>query len=612
MDLPQTRTVRIGNIAIGGNHPLLLQSMTNTNTLDTRTSVDQCIRLFDAGAGLVRLTTQGIREAENLVLIKKELRSRGYDQPLAADVHFNPAVAEVAARLVEKVRINPGNYADKKQFRHIEFTDAGYREELERIHQRLLPLLTICKEYGTAIRIGVNHGSLSDRIMSRYGDTPEGMVESAMEFLRICRSEGFDRIVLSLKASNVRVMVYANRLLMQRMKGEGEIFPLHLGVTEAGEGEDGRIRSAAGIGALLAEGIGDTIRVSLTGDPVNELPVARQLATLAGNRDKNGKTGDQTLLDPFTYERRTSDPVLDTGGKNLPVIIADSGSGEWEGDSRPEYLFLTQPSQPGDLDEQQKYICDIEPWQDRFRHQANVYPLVPAWFFFHWRKTEAGRAFLLLEPQHLSGDFMELLKMEKNTVLVLQTFEPDPVNDLEHAFRLLQKAGIRLPVIVNRNYAGASIADLQVQAAAETAVLFIDGLADGIWLRNVGDIASAHLHSVSMGILQACRMRSFRTEYISCPSCGRTLFDIVEVLRRVKEKTFHLSHLKIAVMGCIVNGPGEMADADYGYVGAGPGKVTLYKGKEIVRSHIPQEQALEQLIEVIKESGDWKEPATKR
>ena len=599
-----SRVVQIGDLMLGGNYPIRIQSMANTNTMDTETSVEQAIRIIRAGGELVRFTTQGTSEAENLALIRKELHNRGYKVPLVADVHFNPAVAEVAARLVEKVRINPGNYADKKQFRQIDYTENEYAGELERIRQRLLPLIAICKQYGTAIRIGVNHGSLSDRIMSRYGDTPAGMVESAMEFLSVFRDEGYHNLVISMKASNTRVMMQATRMMYYRMQEETGLYPIHLGVTEAGEGEDGRIKSAAGIGALLAEGIGDTIRVSLTEDPELEIPVARKLASLYP-REENDRKRKFSLesVNPVEYARRPSNPVLNVGGTKLPVIIADARDNEAL-QPEPEFSFAFPVRSPG----RSVRLTDWHEWLLSENHPDNTLPLIPAKAYLEGMGRDVQPRLVLAGTDELEPLLIRQFKADDKAIVILRTFDRDAVWALRWSFEALNQAECRIPVIVNLNFAEDDPEDLQVKSGAAFGALLLDGLGDGIWLRNVGNMTASEVYSTAKGIIQACRMRTFKTEYIACPSCGRTLFNIARVLKEIKSRTAHLTHLKIAVMGCIVNGPGEMADADYGYVGAGLDKITLYKGKEVVRKSIPSSQAVDELISLIRTNGDWIDP----
>ena len=599
-----SRVVQIGDLMLGDNHPIRIQSMANTSTMDTKASVEQAIRIIRAGGELVRFTTQGVSEAENLALIRKEMHNQGYKVPLVADVHFNPTVAEVAARLVEKVRINPGNYADKKQFRQIDYTGNEYAEELERIRKRLLPLISICKQYGTAIRIGVNHGSLSDRIMSRYGDTPAGMVESAMEFLSVFRNEGYHNLVISMKASNTRVMMQATRMLYYRMQEETGIYPIHLGVTEAGEGEDGRIKSAAGIGALLAEGIGDTIRVSLTEDPELEIPVARKLASLYP-RQENDRRRKFSLesVNPTEYARRPSKPVLNVGGTKPPVIIADASDHEAL-QPEPEFSFGIPVLSPA----HSVRLTDWQEWLLSESHPATTLPLIPAKAYIEGMGRDVEPRLVLTGTDELEPALIRQFKEDDKAIVILRTFDRDAVWALRWSFEMLNQAECRIPVIVNLNFTEDDPESLQVKSGAAFGALLLDGLGDGIWLRNAGNIAASLVYSNAKGILQACRMRTFKTEYIACPSCGRTLFNIAGVLKEIKSRTAHLTHLKIAVMGCIVNGPGEMADADYGYVGAGPDKITLYKGKEVVRKSIPSSQAVDELISLIRSNGDWIDP----
>lgn len=517
-----TREVNIGGVPLGASNPIRIQSMTNTDTMNTLATVAQAIRMIEAGCEYVRITAPGLKEAKNLAVIKRELTNRGYHTPLIADIHFNPKAAELAASIVEKVRINPGNYTDKKLFHNMEFTDAEYVAELEKIHERLLPLLKICREYGTAIRIGTNHGSLSDRIMSRYGDTPLGMAESAMEFIRICETEGFHNLVLSMKSSNVKVMVQATRLLVSKMKAEKMAYPLHLGVTEAGDAEDGRIKSAAGIGTLLADGIGDTIRVSLTEAPEKELSVAKKLVEHAAAFKDAAPVQlvGNIPFQPYTYKKRKTTTIGNVGGNNLPVVITDVSQ-------IPEGVTVLKPDS---LNVTANFRCKIA--------QRNA-----------------------------SGDFS--------------------------------------PIICKLSYPAMDKDTFILHASADAAPMFVDGLADGLWLEAVG-ISQEETKETAYGILQATRARFTKTEFIACPSCGRTQFDIVKALKDIKERTAHLPGLKIGVMGCIVNGPGEMADADYGYVGAGNGKITLYKGKEIVRKNIPEADAVDALVQLIKDNGDWR------
>ncbi len=558
----KSNEVLIGKIALGSNNPIRLQSMTNTNTMDTEASVEQAIRIANAGGEYVRLTAQGVREAENLRQIYSQLRTKGYSTPLIADIHFNPKAAEVAAQFVEKVRINPGNFVDSiKTFEETEYTDEEYQLEIEKIRKKFIPFLSICKKNNTAIRIGVNHGSLSDRIISKYGDTPEGMVESCMEFLRICRDENFHRVVISMKSSNVLVMVHSVRLLIAAMNKENMHYPLHLGVTEAGDGEDGRIKSAVGIGALLSDGIGDTIRVSLSEEPELEIPVARKLVDYIQTRN-NHPVITGTLCEkfiPYSYNRRKTDVVNNIGGEKPPIVIAKLSSN---------------------------------------------YSIQPDFIFSDFTKNVR---FTQLNCSELSTEKIQQFSKEKDNVLLLASSHINPAGELRAAFHLLLNNDCKIPVIIHRCYEENDIESLQIKAGADLGSLFIDGFGDGIYLQNKGNVTSEQINSIAFGILQATRVRISKTEYISCPGCGRTLFDLQTTIARVKEKTSHLKGLKIGIMGCIVNGPGEMADADYGYVGAGKGKISLYKKKVCVEKNIPEEEAVDKLIELIKKEGDWHE-----
>jgi (E)-4-hydroxy-3-methylbut-2-enyl-diphosphate synthase len=608
-----TTIVKIGDIPLGGDFPIRIQSMTNTPTLDTKATVEQCKRIFDAGADFVRITTPAVRDAENLAEIRKLLHAVGYKRPLVADVHFNPNVAEVAARFVEKVRINPGNYADKKKFEHFDYTDKEYLLELERVYGRLLPLIKICKEYGTAIRIGVNHGSLSDRIMSRYGDTPEGMAESAMEFLRVFESEGFKQTVISMKSSNTRIMVYSTRLLIEKMVQEGMQYPIHLGVTEAGEGEDGRIKSAVGIGTLLSEGIGDTVRVSLTEEPEAEIPVAQVLVNYFSLRNE-ARISAPAHIQPLVktdYIKSESHSIANIGGNNVPVVIAD-----WVESNKnlcmdkallPDYFYFFDNGEKLELPGNYKYITSMKRWFVSYKTETNVFPLLTdAEFVFYGEKSETLN-FVMVSLPDLRPEFFEAISKATKTILIVETFNKNGIAEQKVFFYTLQSKGIKVPVIINRNYSEDDIPTLQLKGSADTGPMFIDGFGDGIWLRNAVKIAANNIISLAYGILQASRVRTSKTEYISCPSCGRTLFDLTSTTAKIRTRTSHLKHLKIGIMGCIVNGPGEMADADYGYVGTGPGKVTLYKKKEVIKRNIPESNAVEELIQLIKDNGDWRE-----
>lgn len=621
-----TLEVKVGDLLIGNFNPIRIQTMTTTDTMDTEATVAQAIRCIEAGAELVRITAPSKKEAENLLPIKNELRKRGYDTPLVADIHFTPNAAEIAARIVEKVRINPGNFIDKKKFETINYTDTTYETEIDRIRERFTPLVNICKEYGTAMRIGTNHGSLSDRIMSRYGDTPMGMVESAMEFLRIAEDLHYRNIVLSMKASNPQVMVQAYRLLVHTMQEElGHCYPLHLGVTEAGDGEDGRIKSAVGIGTLLEDGIGDTVRVSLTEDPEFELPVCRDLLARYTNREAHTPIPPVTQVpySPFTYARRDTTAADNTGGRQVPVVVADY--------SAPQAI------QPSDLEAiGYRYDADTDKWNIAdaaadyiFTHQTLSFALpgmlkvilpYPAWQQAD-DKEKYVPLFSVEEYLQAPGISTVLNLVDVNTGvamndLLLQKLQQDPaavlclhssnlhaMPEIRRAFITLLENQVKTPCII-KCYATDHTADEQlIHYATETGALLLDGLGDGIWL--AGSNARELQNAVAFGILQATRTRISKTEYISCPSCGRTLFDLQETTARIRAVTHHLKGVKIAIMGCIVNGPGEMADADFGYVGSGVGKITLYRGKEVVKRGLNSEVAVDELINLIKDNGMW-------
>lgn len=602
----KAKEVYVGAIPMGGIHPVRIQSMTNTATLDTEACVEQAIRIIEAGGEYVRLTTQGIREAENLKNINIGLRSRGFDTPLIADVHFNPKVAEVAALYAEGVRINPGNYVDAaRTFKQLEYTDEEYAREIEKIRERLVPFLNICKENHTAIRIGVNHGSLSDRIMSRYGDTPEGMVESCMEFLRICVEEHFDQVVISIKASNTVVMVQTVRLLVQQMEREQMYFPLHIGVTEAGDGEDGRIKSALGIGALLSDGLGDTIRVSLSEAPEAEIPVAKKLAEYIGSRQDHPYIPGAEAPD-FCYtrpSRRETVAVDKIGGSHIPVVISARLDGKMECNDqfRPDYIYCGQQL-PALRRTDTGYIVDANLWKgDKGTYPAFNHEQV---IFLHHNPADVK--FLFLSYMAMTDEVIACLRLHPEVVIVAQSNHPNRVGELRGLVHQLTSQGIHNPVVIFQYYKESQLEDLQIKAAADMGALIIDGLCDGILLYNdSADILPVRVDETAFSILQAGRVRTSKTEYISCPGCGRTLYDLESAIARIKAATSHLKGLKIGIMGCIVNGPGEMADADYGYVGAGRGKISLYKKKECIEKNIPEEQAVEKLIELIKANGDF-------
>lgn len=609
----------VGRLNIGGDNPVRVQSMTTTSTLDTEGSVAQCKRIIDAGGELVRLTTQGRREAENLANISRQLRAEGYTQPLCADIHFNANVADVAACHTEKVRINPGNYVDPaRTFKHLEYTDEQYAQELEKIEERLTTFIDLCKKHHTAVRIGVNHGSLSDRIMSRYGDTPEGIVESCMEFLRIFRKHNFDDVVVSIKASNTVVMVRSVRLLVAEMDREDMHYPLHLGVTEAGEGEDGRIKSAVGIGALLADGIGDTIRVSLSEEPEAEIPVAKHLVRYI--RRKQGHLlvpGVQAKnFDYLRPERRKTQAVGPIGGTQPPVVIVSEVQGAKEGVTqgqealRPDYIYVGQqmPDQPV---EGQRYIVDFNAFGRELQKHMDVADYMFSIFPYNAMPyisavPDTAPIFLVLPYGSCAEEYKACLKANPNVVVVVPSQHQNRLGEQRALVHELMAEGIENPVVFAQAYKHSQQekADLQLEAAADMGALMMDGLTDGLWLMNDGDIAMQDLTDTAYAILQAGRLRMVKTEYISCPGCGRTLYDLRTTIARVKEATKGMKGLKIGIMGCIVNGPGEMADADYGYVGAGVGRIALYRGKVCVERGIPEAEAVEHLLQLIKEDQE--------
>ncbi|CCZ48987.1 MAG TPA: 4-hydroxy-3-methylbut-2-en-1-yl diphosphate synthase [Mediterranea massiliensis] len=601
----ETSVVNIGNTPLGGDNPIRIQSMTNTATQDTDACVAQAKRIADAGGEYVRLTTQGVKEAENLRNINAALRRDGYLTPLVADVHFNPHVADVAALYAEKVRINPGNYVDAaRTFKHLEYTDEEYAQELQKICDRFVPFLNICKENHTAIRIGVNHGSLSDRILSRYGDTPEGMVESCMEFLRICVDEHFTDVVISIKASNTVVMVRTVRLLVAVMEKEGMHFPLHLGVTEAGDGEDGRIKSALGIGALLADGLGDTIRVSLSEAPEAEIPVARKLVDYVTRR-KDHPYIPGPNVPTFNYlapSRRKTVAVRNIGGDNVPVVIAARLDGDLTTDPQfvPDYIY-TGRQLPATPQKGVQYIVDADVWEGK----PDTWPAFKGDQLPFVSSSNAALKFLFITYMGLNDEALACLKYHPEIVLIVQSNHPNRLGEQRALVHQLMQEGLSNPVVFFQHYAEEEKEDLQIKAAADMGALVFDGLTDGIFLYNQGSIPATTLDATAFGILQAGRLRTSKTEYISCPGCGRTLYDLQSTIARIKAATSHLKGLKIGIMGCIVNGPGEMADADYGYVGAGRGKISLYKKKECIEKNIPEEEAVEKLIELIKANGDW-------
>lgn len=611
----ETIEVNIGATPLGGSNPIRIQSMTNTATQDTEACVAQAKRIIDAGGEYVRLTAQGVKEAENLRNINAALRQDGYMAPLVADIHFNPRVADVAALYVEKVRINPGNYVDAaRTFKHLEYTDEEYAQELQKIRDRFVPFLHICKENHTAIRIGVNHGSLSDRIMSRYGDTPEGMVESCMEFLRICVQEHFTDVVISIKASNTVVMVKTVRRLAAVMEQEDMHFPLHLGVTEAGDGEDGRIKSALGIGTLLADGLGDTIRVSLSEAPEAEIPVARKLVDYIARRSGHPYIpgADVPEFNYLSPSRRRTTAVRNIGGENLPVVITArlDGKMEFHPQFLPDYVY-TGRIVPGSLPEGMQGIVDADIWMKRHADGEtldNIWPAFKGDQLPFLSSCGASLKFLFITYMGLNDEAIACLKYHPEVVLVSQSNHPNRLGEQRALAFQLMKEGLTNPVVFFEHYAEKELESLQLKSAADMGALIFDGLCDGIFLFNQGEtISGPATDTTAFGILQAGRVRTSKTEYISCPGCGRTLYDLESTIARIKAATGHLKGLKIGIMGCIVNGPGEMADADYGYVGAGRGKISLYKKKECIEKNIPEAEAVEKLIELIRSNGDYVE-----
>ncbi len=605
----RSHEVRIGNRPLGGGNPLRIQSMTTCATTDTEGCVAQCRRIIEAGGDYVRLTAQGTIEAENLRNIEAALRAEGITNPLVADIHFNPNVADVAATVVEKVRINPGNYVDPaRTFKQLEYTDEEYAAELLRLEERFKKFLAICREHGTAIRIGVNHGSLSDRIMCRYGDTPEGIVESCMEFLRVCMKEDFMNVVVSIKASNTVVMVQSVRLLCAAMEKEGMDFPLHLGVTEAGEGEDGRIKSAAGIGALLADGIGDTLRVSLSEAPEAEVPVAYKLAAYVASR--SGHSRIPGIVAPeFDYlhpVRRPTTAVRNIGGTNLPVVISTRLDGKSDkGNTAPDYVYCgTNLPAAADRLPETGYIVDFDAWTG----EENTYPAFTPDRLFMVGMAQASLKFLFLTHLALNDETKACLRLHPEMVIIAQSNHQNRLGEQRALAHELWSEGLATPVCFFQHYDCAEKEDFQLRAAADMGALLFDGLTDGICLfhnppQGTPLLSHATVDDTAFAILQATRRRTTRTEYISCPGCGRTLYDLPGTIARIKAATSHLTGLKIGIMGCIVNGPGEMADADYGYVGAARGKVSLYRGKECVEKNIPTEEAVEKLLALIEADG---------
>ena len=621
-----TREVMVGDVSIGANNPIRIQSMTTTDTMDTLGTVEQSIRMIEAGCELVRITAPSIKEAKNLELIKKSLRAKGYKVPLIADIHFTPNAAEVAAGIVEKVRINPGNFADRKKFEVIEYSDQGYEDELNRVSERFSPLIKICKNNGTAMRIGTNHGSLSDRILSKYGDTPLGMVESAMEFLRICEYWNYYDIILSMKASNTQVMVQAYRLLINKMAKEDMNYPLHLGVTEAGDGEDGRIKSAVGIGALLEDGIGDTIRVSLTEDPEAEIPVAKFLAQRYDDLESLISPDLKTKIpyDPYFYSRRITTEVHHIGGVNVPRVFCDLSEfdeitpeslaplgylyspdkDKWHiSDQAADYFFIGKNKISFELPGLLSGIQHHSSWEKN----KGLFPMFDIESYKNSTKKSKILNFLRTNEKTFSSELKSILSVDDTITLIIEHNQKHSLKLQRNFIIDMINHGIKNPLIVWKNYFSNSNVEFQLSSAIDLGSLMIDGLIDGLSIQFSSDRSLSN--QTSFGILQASRLRISKTEYISCPSCGRTLFDLQSTTNEIRSVTDHLKGIKIGVMGCIVNGPGEMADADYGYVGTGVGNISLYKGQDVVKKNIPSEKAVDALISLIKDNGDWIEPS---
>ena len=619
----KTIEVKVGPIAIGGKNPIHIQSMTTANTMNTSATVDESIRMIDAGCKLVRITAPSKKDAENLANIKNELRLKGYKTPLVADIHYTPNAAEIAAKIVEKVRINPGNYADKKKFEEIDYTDESYNNELLRIEEKFTPLVQICKQNNTSMRIGTNHGSLSDRILSRYGDTPKGMVESALEFIRICRKHDYHNIVISMKASNTRVMVYAYRLLVNEMIKEGMKYPLHLGVTEAGEGEDGRIKSAVGIGTLLSEGIGDTIRVSLTEAPEQEMPVAQKILDHFKNIHNHKKIAEtkQHQIDYFQYEKRKTFQIENIGNKNVPIVISDLSNrkkitqasffslgyrysvplDKWHiSEMASDFIYIGENEINFEIPGTLRIISNYSSW---IKHKKG-FPIFNLKEYEKIKDFSETLNFLKIYDHEITPSSIDILKNNKSLVIFLESENINCIAAMRKFFFELMEEKIENPIIISRKYEFNDDEQLQISASIDIGSLLIDGLGDGICISS-NNCSNKMLNSISFGILQASRTRISKTEYISCPSCGRTLFDLQETTAKIRKVTDHLKGVKIGIMGCIVNGPGEMADADYGYVGTGPGKITLYKEKTVVKKNVPESEAVDALIDLIKENGDW-------
>ncbi|MDB4088980.1 (E)-4-hydroxy-3-methylbut-2-enyl-diphosphate synthase [Flavobacteriales bacterium] len=623
----KTREVMVGKIGVGGENPIRVQSMTTADTMNTEKSVAESISLAKVGCEIVRLTAPSKKDAYNLQVIKDEIIKQGYDIPLVADIHFTPNAAEVAADIVEKIRVNPGNYADKKQFKDYEYTDNSYQEELIRIEEKFTPLVLKCKKNGVAMRIGTNHGSLSDRILSRYGDTPLGMVESAMEFIRICEKNEYYELVLSMKASNPKVMVQAYRLLVAAMIENNMNYPLHLGVTEAGEGEDGRIKSAIGIGTLLEDGIGDTIRVSLTESAESEIPVAQNLVKRYSHREDHEpiETVSESFIDPYEYTRRKTNIIKNIGSKHVPIVMADFSLkkeikpasffalgynysvplDKWNiTDKACDYVFTNKNTVEFEIPGTLGLIHEYNTWLTQ-KSKDNRYPFLDVKQYLSECERHTDMNFVYVLLSDCSEDLFAKLNNDKTAVLIIDTYNKHGLAEQRAIFNALIENNCKAPVVIGRAYGDLPKEELQIDASVDMGGLLIDGLGDGIFIAAENCGGDLFLNDTAFGILQATRTRISKTDYISCPSCGRTLFDLQETTAKIRAKTSHLKGLKIGIMGCIVNGPGEMADADYGYVGTGKGKITLYKEKEVVKKNIPEEDALNELINLIKEYDDW-------
>ena len=615
----ETREVRVGEIGVGGSNPIRIQSMTTTDTMDTKGTIDQSIRMIKAGCEIVRITAPSIKEAKNLKQIKDGIRTKGFNNPIVADIHFTPNAAEIAAKIVEKVRINPGNYLDRKRFKEINYTDESYLEELDRINEKFAPLVNICKKYGTAMRIGTNHGSLSDRILSRYGDTPEGMVESALEFLRIAENLNYYDIILSMKASNTRVMVQAYRLLVKKMVTEGMNYPLHLGVTEAGEAEDGRIKSSVGISTLLLDGLGDTIRVSLTEKPEAEIPVCKKIVKKLKSSINNGKISSIYKLkyDPYFYSKRKTSAIAKVGGKNDPVVIGDLSDLEdiKHGDLIPFGYIYSEKKDKWHISDQAVDFIYVGNSSIRFKIPGTLgiiqdyksfitseqhFP------FYQFKDIEMIKdsitSFLEIDAEQ---QISKLSSLSKNIILILKTNSKNYMMVVRKYFIECLNNNIKNPILLKKSYNQDDKTQLMINASSDFGGIFIDGFGDGLWIRS--NEGNSFNNQLAFGILQACRSRISKTEYISCPSCGRTLFDLQQTTQKIRSQTNHLKGIKIGIMGCIVNGPGEMADADYGYVGIGTGKIALYKGQKVIKTKIDESDALDALINLIKANGDWRD-----